>query len=379
MRLACRPASPRGDQAGKANMLFPIRITLYTLLLSLLLCSTAFASTLEQLRFVPYPDKTRLVFDFDRNFQYETKANKLTGPPRLVIDLNRNFLNISPAEIICGGLEFARIRSGSKSGIVHAQVLTVDPQKIELRPALARKKEDLNLLLSIIQFFNPWKEGPEKGQQFYLNTVSNIVKDNQALAGVNGTFFASNGDPLGILLIDGKVLSQPIHDRTSFFIDDNNRPYIDNIFVVKDKNSTSIKLVPYATAPKEISQLISGGPRLIKKGRLYVSKLTEKFQNDIARGRAARTAIGITKQDQILLVTVDVISKKNNNPYDQRKNSIGVTLEELSQLMLDLGAVEAMNLDGGGSSTMFVKDQVVNNPTGGQQRLVSNAIILKIK
>jgi len=47
--------------------------------------------------------------------------------------------------------------------------------------------------------------------------------------------------------------------------------------------------------------------------------------------------------------------------------------------MLDLGAVEAMNLDGGGSSTMFVKDQVVNNPTGGQQRLVSNAIILKIK
>lgn len=411
-----------------------IKIFSLTLCLTLLFASAcAFALTLEQLRFANYPDKTRLVFDFDENFQYERKTSKekielhfknikaspvvnnytdidslavryvevarqnkdlkvsiplleptkyrlykLNSPPRLVIDFNNNFTTYYDYQKVASGLEFFRLRQGSKNGLVHAQVLKVDSKKIELRPALARKRADNNILWALLNFFNPWKEAPSKKRRFYLNKVSNIVRDNHGLAGVNGTFFAADGRPLGILIVDEKILSKPIYDRTSFFLDGNNKPYIDNVFIKRTKNNSNIKVIPYTTSPAKITQLISGGPRLIKKGRLYVSKRTERFQKDIARGRAARTAIGITKTGKVLIVTVDGL-KKERNPYDQRKNSIGVSLEELSTLMLKLGAVEAMNLDGGSSSTMVLKNQVVNKPTSNHERLVSNAIILKAK
>ncbi|MFH1683810.1 MAG: phosphodiester glycosidase family protein, partial [Candidatus Margulisiibacteriota bacterium] len=86
--------------------------------------------------------------------------------------------------------------------------------------------------------------------------------------------------------------------------------------------------------------------------------------------------VGITKQGELLLVTVDGPlrgSKKTS------KDSIGVTLEELSALMLSLGAYEAMNLDGGSSSTMVIDQRVVNKPAGGYQRSVSNAIVVTPK
>jgi len=55
--------------------------------------------------------------------------------------------------------------------------------------------------------------------------------------------------------------------------------------------------------------------------------------------------------------------------------SRGVSLEELAQLMLDVGAVEALNLDGGGSSTLVVNGVLLNRPTGGVfQREVMSAL-----
>ena len=56
--------------------------------------------------------------------------------------------------------------------------------------------------------------------------------------------------------------------------------------------------------------------------------------------------------------------------------SVGMTLEELAELMIELGAVDAMNLDGGGSTTMVIRDMVLNIPSDGIERSVSNAIIV---
>lgn len=56
--------------------------------------------------------------------------------------------------------------------------------------------------------------------------------------------------------------------------------------------------------------------------------------------------------------------------------SVGMTLEELAELMIELGAVDAMNLDGGGSTTMVIRDRVLNIPSDGTERPVSNAIVI---
>lgn len=112
---------------------------------------------------------------------------------------------------------------------------------------------------------------------------------------------------------------------------------------------------------------LGGGPRLLRAGKINITGTEERFRKDITQGRAPRTALGVTAQGELLLVTVN--GRQNNI-------SIGMTLEELARLMQRLGAVEAMNLDGGGSSTMVVRGIVLNAPSDGKPRPVSNALLV---
>lgn len=143
---------------------------------------------------------------------------------------------------------------------------------------------------------------------------------------------------------------------------------------VGDKLDVHIKIIPYSTAPKSILHMISGGPRLVKNSIIYVSKHEEKFRTDIAKGRSARTAVGITREGKLLLITVDGLPRGKER---SEKRSIGMTLEELADLMIGLGATEAMNLDGGSSTTMWIDGRVANQPTSGYEQRVSNALIVR--
>ena len=85
-----------------------------------------------------------------------------------------------------------------------------------------------------------------------------------------------------------------------------------------------------------------------------------------ACARQPRTAVGVTANGRILLVVVDGRSRR----------SAGVTLGQLRGILRDLGAVTAMNLDGGGSSEMVVDGEVVNHPSDGHERHITNAILV---
>lgn len=143
---------------------------------------------------------------------------------------------------------------------------------------------------------------------------------------------------------------------------------------VGDKIDFHIKVVPLTVSPSSILHLVSGGPRLVKDGIVYVSKHDEKFRSDIAQGRAARTAVGITKDNKLLLVTVDGLPRVKSERND--RSSIGLTLEELAELMINLGSTDAMNLDGGGSTTMWIDGRIVNKPASGYEHSVSNALVI---
>jgi exopolysaccharide biosynthesis protein len=166
---------------------------------------------------------------------------------------------------------------------------------------------------------------------------------------------------------DGYVLS--VCGPASQFINENIK--------VGDQLDVHIKIVPYTCQLNSILHLISGGPRLVKQGVVYVSKQEERFRSDIARGRAARTAVGITRDGKLLLVTVDGLPRSKENRSD--RSSIGLTLEDLAELMISLGAVEAMNLDGGSSTAMWIDGRVVNKPVGGYETSVSNALVVRAR
>lgn len=109
---------------------------------------------------------------------------------------------------------------------------------------------------------------------------------------------------------------------------------------------------------------LGGNPMLVSSGRIAEGDVTGG--GDFF-GRNPRTAVGVTADRRLLLVVVD---------GRQPGYSVGMTLRELAQLMSDLGAVEAVNLDGGGSSEMVVNGLVANRPSDGGERLVSSALVL---
>ena len=107
--------------------------------------------------------------------------------------------------------------------------------------------------------------------------------------------------------------------------------------------------------------VVSGGPLLVEHGRLQVRVEEERIAADIAKGRAPRTALGIKKDGTLLMLVVD----------GRSNNSAGLTLTELATYLLRLGAREAVNFDGGGSSVLAINGQVVNRPSDGKERPVS--------
>ena len=114
--------------------------------------------------------------------------------------------------------------------------------------------------------------------------------------------------------------------------------------------------------------MVGGGPQLIKNGRVEITNAAEKILPSFVSDGHPRTAIAKLKSGQILLVTVD---------GRQPGESIGMSLTMLADLLLEFGAVEAVNLDGGGSTTMVIKNKLVNKPSDATgERAVSDAILV---
>ncbi len=111
----------------------------------------------------------------------------------------------------------------------------------------------------------------------------------------------------------------------------------------------------------QLKEMIGGGPFLVQNG---VSSVGPRGD---ASDRHPRTAAGFSADSTTLyLITVD----------GRQTASIGITLPELAYFMTEIGVHTGMNLDGGGSTTMLVRDEIVNSPSDGLERSVSNALLV---
>lgn len=116
-----------------------------------------------------------------------------------------------------------------------------------------------------------------------------------------------------------------------------------------------------------VSDAIGGGPVLVRDGR-PVYRANEAFETSLIAPRHPRTAIGQLANGRIVMVVVD---------GRQSGYSVGMTTWEMALTMGRLGAVQAMQLDGGGSSTLAFDGKVLNSPSDGRERPISTALMLQ--
>ena len=114
--------------------------------------------------------------------------------------------------------------------------------------------------------------------------------------------------------------------------------------------------------------IVGAGPQLIKSGKVNITDKEEKMSPTFRTDRHPRTAIARLESGKLLLITVD---------GRQPGVSVGMSLNMLADLLLEFGAVEAINLDGGGSTAMVVHDKLVNRPSDQTgERPVSDAVLV---
>lgn len=119
---------------------------------------------------------------------------------------------------------------------------------------------------------------------------------------------------------------------------------------------------------QEMDYLVGGAGLLIIDGKagpdLEIEKLSEGFDTQ----RHPRTAVGVDRNGNWIFVVVD---------GRQPGKSVGMSLEELTELMVSLGCRQAINLDGGGSTTMYLNGNVVNSPSDvSGERPVADALMV---
>ena len=109
-----------------------------------------------------------------------------------------------------------------------------------------------------------------------------------------------------------------------------------------------------ATAPADFahySQILGAGPLLVQNSQVVLDAKAEHFSDAFIRETAARSAIGITETGTLLIVAVH-----------NRTGGGGPTLAEIALVAQQLGCVDALNLDGGSSTSLYLGGQLLNRP-----------------
>lgn len=328
-------------------------------------------------------------------------------------------------EMVAPGLARREYVYWDDAGQISAYFIEADKNLYKIKPVLAR------------------------GRVPGLQTTSGISDMTDAVAAVNATYFAGNGDAIGMVKIDGDMAGTTYYRRTALGIGSDGKPFMgqvtytgrvtlgkvtqpisgvdaergaDNLTVynhwygsrtrtnefgreytvvngkvtaintgnsVIPKNGcvvsvhgkvaeafAGVKVGDRAVISQELGapwnqalEIMGAGPRLVQNGQVNVTAGAEQFPSDIRYGRAPRSAVAILKNGNYLFGVVD----------GRQASSKGLTLTDWAKLLVKMGAKDAMNLDGGGSSALVVGGVLQNSPSDGHERSVGSALVLTNK
>lgn len=188
--------------------------------------------------------------------------------------------------------------------------------------------------------------------------VSTIAEDNGAVFAVNGDYYGFRDS--GIVIRNGVVYRDQGAREGLVFYEDG------TVEVYDETDTTAAKLLADGAW-----NTLSFGPAVVEDGAVVDGidevEIDTNFGNHSIQGEQPRTAIGVIDENHLVIVVVD----GRDTGYSR-----GVTMTELAEIMVSLGATTAYNLDGGGSSEMWFDGEVVNQPSNGGERATSDILYL---
>jgi len=196
---------------------------------------------------------------------------------------------------------------------------------------------------------------PQVRQNVLQQVQASVGNGYDVIAAVNGDFFAIEGDyhPTGLAIKNGQKL--------------NTRQVGAKPYTAVTKDGEYIIQPLYFSSDKvdHIQNAISGNYAIVVNGKPHMTAM----DTEMGYTSHPRTFAGLTKEGTLILAVIDGRQPKLSN---------GATLEKAAHFMISLGADKAINHDGGGSSTMILRNldnyHVMNSPSDGSLRKVFGSI-----
>ena len=197
--------------------------------------------------------------------------------------------------------------------------------------------------------------------QYGLNikdTVSGMAQEHNAVFAVNGDYYGYRTN--GIVIRNGILYRDKPTGRECLVM------YRDgNVCVMQEGTVSGEKLVEEGAW-----NVFSFGPVLVEGGKIREG-LNEPYKVDLLNesisGKQPRTGIGILGKNHLLIVAVDGRAEGY---------SCGMTFQQFAELFINYGCELAYNLDGGSSVTMYQEGQILNQPSSGKERRISDMIYI---
>ena len=385
----------------------------------------------DKVLWYPYVDKT--TFEIKRKYYSPVNVIKQDKSSVIIIELPRNYFNKESQELKPGIVKHL-IRTENKRGPVVADLLEIDlaNENISVKVGLPNKKnlKTKDTLTNIVKgemaflginanYFdvkvgNPlgvlvsngeWLVGPVYDRAAIGFTDNKkVLIDKVMLTGSATIYRGFRKKEVSMFDIDGFNTPVHLYSMFGFFnskwdekLDDvqaavvkkdcikkitkNEARIMDDGYIIASKKDISLKdyvkkrdclKIEWKQEPdwSNVKEAISGGPYLLMDGGIFVDDKVEHIKFAKKETYAPRSAIGIGKNGNLYLITVD----GRNNGY-----SVGLTLKELAELLKKLDLKDAINLDGGGSTELVIDGKIINKLSEHHERKIANALLIFYK
>lgn len=287
-------------------------------------------------------------------FVFEYMPLGVSGEYKIELSNNREFSGLHVSSGTNGLVPISWISNEVAPGIVYTEIVYDDKDGAPVRAyAISVKKGS-----ATIQTTMPSDSADKIGTVANINSqiAAAVSNGKNVLAGVNADFFDMGGTNVmrGLCIKDGKLISGT-----------GSRPWFG---ITHEGDAVMGTDADYAPYKDKLTTAVGASHVILKDGATDNLATSTEFSYT----RHPRTAAGVTADGTVVLIVVDGRQPSISN---------GASLADLAYIMASLGCVDAVNLDGGGSSTFILKNEkgkfvTENSPSGGSLRSVANGLMV---